>query len=86
MLALAGRIDEAEVVLARLPEGSWKRAALAVAAAAETTRPALARDLYGRIAEELRRRGTKPAREELAAILQRLASMDAAAALGPPRP
>ncbi len=77
VLALAGRLDEAVAVLTRLPEGSWKRAALAVAAAAETARPELARELYGRIAEDLRARGTKPAREELAGILPRLAALDA---------
>lgn len=78
VFALAGRFDEAEAVLARLPEASWKRAALAVAAAAETARPTLARTLYGRIADDLRKRVTKPAREELAAILPRLAALDAA--------
>lgn len=75
VLALAGRLDEAEAVLARLPEASCKRAALAVAAAAETVRPTLARALYTRVADDLRKRGTKPAREELAAILARLATL-----------
>ncbi|HNC94546.1 MAG TPA: hypothetical protein PKW90_00405 [Myxococcota bacterium] len=78
VLALAGRFDEAEVVLARLPEASWRRAALAVAAAAESVRPALAQTLYGRAADDLRKRGTKPAREELAEILRRLAVLDRA--------
>ena len=62
--------------LVRLPEASWRRAALAVAAAAESVRPALARTLYGRAADDLRKRGTKPAREELAEILRRLAVLD----------
>lgn len=75
VLALAGRLDEAVGVLARLPEASWRRAATAVAAAAETARPALARDLYTRISDDLRKRNTKPAREELSLILARLAAL-----------
>ncbi len=82
ILALAGRLDEAEAVLARLPEGSWKRAALAVASAAETARPSLARALYTRVADDLRRRGTKPAREELALINARVAALERAETCG----
>lgn len=75
ILGLSGRFDEAEAVLARLPEGAWKRAALVVAVAAETARPALARTLYARVADDLRRRGTKPAREEILWINERLAAL-----------
>ncbi|MDP2306776.1 MAG: hypothetical protein Q8P18_12195 [Pseudomonadota bacterium] len=81
VLAVAGSFDEAEAVLARLPEGSWKRAALDVAAAAESARPDLARSLYARIAELLRAKGTKPAREELAAIRTRVAALAHVSAL-----
>ena len=75
ILGLSGRFDEAEAVLARLPEGAWKRAALVVAVAAETARPSLARALYARVADDLRRRGTKPAREEILWINERLAAL-----------
>lgn len=75
ILAMAGRFAEAETVLARLAEGAWKSAALDVAAAAESTRPDLARVLYTRIGNNLRARGTKPARIELAEITKRLASL-----------
>ena len=75
ILGLSGRFDEAEAVLARLPEGAWKRAALVVAVAAEIARPSLARALYARVADDLRRRGTKPAREEILWINERLAAL-----------
>lgn len=79
VLAAAGRLDEAEAVLLRLPEGSWKRAALEVAAAAESGRPELAVSLYTRVAEGLRSKGTKPAREELVLVEGRLAGLRARA-------
>ena len=78
VLAFAGRFDEALLVLERLPEGSWKRAALDVAASAESAHPDIARDLYNRVAAGLRDRRTKHAREELAAITARLAVLDQA--------
>lgn len=78
VLAFAGRFDEAVVVLERLPEGSWKRAALDVAASAESARPEIARALYDRVADSLRDRRTKHAREEMAAITARLAVLDQA--------
>lgn len=78
VLAFAGRFDEALAVLERLPEGSWKRAALDVAASAESARPEIARALYGRVADSLRDRRTKHAREEMAAITARLAVLDQA--------
>lgn len=75
VLAAAGRVDEAAAVLSRLPEASWKRAAMDVAAAAEAVRPTLAVDLYERIAAALRAKGTKPAREELVAVDARLRAL-----------
>ena len=75
VLAAAGRVDEAEAVLSRLPEASWKRAALDVAAAAEAVRPALALALYERVATGLRAKGTKPAREELVVVEARLRAL-----------
>jgi len=82
VLATAGRLEEAEAVLGRLPEGSWKRTALEVAEAAESVRPDLALALYARVADGLRGRKTKPAREELAVIEGRVMELRARAGGG----
>jgi hypothetical protein len=64
-------------VLARLPEGAWKQAALDVAANAEETQPALAIALYTRAAESLRTRGTTSARKELKDLETRIKALRA---------
>jgi hypothetical protein len=88
VLAAAGRFEESATLLRTLPESAWKGAALELAAAAEQERPALAISLYEQLATALRARGTKPARDELARILPRLASLQAVSSRrtgGPPR-
>lgn len=80
VLATAGRLEEAERVLARLPEAAWKRAALELAAAAETSRPELSVALYTRVADGLRAKRTKPARLELADVQARLRAIEVRAA------
>jgi hypothetical protein len=77
VLGAAGLFAEAEAVLARLPEGAWKQAALDVAANAEETQPALAIALYTRAAESLRTRGTTSARKELKDLETRIKALRA---------
>jgi tetratricopeptide (TPR) repeat protein len=82
VLAAAGRFEESATILRTLPESAWKGAALELAAAAEQERPDLAISLYEQLATALRARGTKPARDELARVLPRLASLRAQTAPG----